>query len=203
MLRIGLTGGIGSGKTTIAEIFSNLKYPIYISDQRANHLINSDPQIKSALTGHFGKDIYTPEGCLDKKELANIIFQDKAALNFVNQTVHPRVLEDFTHWAEQQTGDMVLFESAILFEAGLEGYFDYIICIYAPLELRVKRVARRDHIAEEKVMERINNQMDDREKCRKSDFIINTDEGADLLQQVKEIIKTIETNERRIAPDSL
>lgn len=203
MLRIGLTGGIGSGKTTVAEIFSDLKYPVYISDTRANLLINTDPQIKTALTEQFGKEIYSPEGSLNKKELANIIFQDKTALRFVNQTIHPRVLEDFIHWAEQQTNDMVVFESAILFEAGLEGYFDYIICIYAPLELRVKRVARRDHIAEEKVMERINNQMDDREKCRKSDFIINTDEGADLLQQVKEIIKTIETNERRIAPDSL
>ena len=126
---IGLTGGIGSGKSTIAGILKQLGYPVYLADPEASRLINRSVEIRNDLTGLFGADLYTPRGMLDKKLLADIIFKNPQALSQVNRIVHPRVIRDFQHWREQQNSPLVFFESAILFEAGLTRHFDFIICL--------------------------------------------------------------------------
>ncbi|WP_302568311.1 dephospho-CoA kinase [Culturomica massiliensis] len=191
MIKIGLTGGIGSGKTTVAHILEQEGYPVYISDRQASELINKNREIRSALTGLFGTSLYSDDNNLDKKKLAEIIFNDKTALQKVNAIVHPVVLEDFRQWSLLQSGNLVFFESAILFEAGLEKNFDRIISVYASRQTRIQRVVDRDKVCPEQVIKRIENQMADDIKCQKSDFTIYTDRGLDLNQQIKDIIEQL------------
>lgn len=191
MIKIGLTGGIGSGKTTVAHILEQEGYPVYISDRQASELINKNTEIRSALTGLFGTTLYSNDNTLDKKKLAEIIFNDKTALQKVNVIVHPVVLEDFRQWSLLQSGNLVFFESAILFEAGLEKNFDLIISVYASPQTRIQRVIDRDRVCREEVIKRIENQMADDIKCQKSDFTIYTDRGLDLNQQIKDIIEQL------------
>ena len=188
MLKIGLTGGIGSGKSTIAKIIATLGYPVYISDFKASELINRDEEIKNHLIELFGKDIYQPDGNLDKKRLAGIIFNDKEAIKQVNGIVHPAVTRDFMEWCSAQRRPLLFFESAILFEAKLENLFDYIILITTDLETRVERVISRDSTTREKVIERINNQMPDEIKQTKSDFVIYNNNDDKVIKQILSII---------------
>ena len=191
MLRIGLTGGIGSGKTTIARLLSEQGYPVYIADRRASFLINRDPEIHSALVQQFGPAIYCADGSLNKKKLAEIIFNDPTALQKVNATVHPIVLEDFRHWSSEQDKNFVFFESAILFEAGFEACFDFIVCVYASPETRIARVVNRDRISPEEVKKRMGNQWDDETKRRRSDLVIYTDRGENLNRQIEDMLNKI------------
>lgn len=191
MLRIGLTGGIGSGKTTIANIFRHLGYGVYIADTEASRLMNTDTEIRRRLSALFGADIYTPDMQVDKKKMAGIIFNDRKALKQVNRIVHPRVADDFNKWCGQQQGDIVFFETAILFESGLEKNVDYTICVYASPALRIKRVAARDGVPAGKVVERMKNQMDDEEKCRKSDFTICTEDSVMELEQAEQVLEEL------------
>lgn len=191
MVKIGLTGGIGSGKTTVAGLWAEKGYPVYIADLAASELINHNKIIKKAFIRLFGTSIYQPDGTLNKQALAHIIFNNPETLQKVNTIVHPEVMKDFNRWSLKQDKPAVLFESAILFEAHLEKNFDYIICVYASPETRIKRVMQRDHTTAEKVLERIKNQMDDDVKCQKSNFIIHTDNHQSLSQQITEIEKQL------------
>jgi dephospho-coA kinase len=188
MLKIGLTGGIGSGKSTIAKIIETLGYPVYISDLRAAWLMNWDLEVREALTSYFGEEIYLPEGRLNRQRFASIIFNDKNAIAKVNRIVHPAVTQDFLDWCGEQKKDILFFESAILFESKLEGLFDYIISISADMETRIKRVIERDTTNREKVIERINNQMPDSEKLSKSDFVIYNNDEDQIVKQILAII---------------
>jgi len=188
MLKIGLTGGIGSGKSTIARIIEILGYPVYISDARASTLINQEEEIKTSLTALFGENIYLPDGQLDKKRVATIIFNNKEAIKQVNGIVHPVVIRDFATWCSAQQSPFVFFESAILFEAGLEHLFDYIILISTEMETRIQRVMSRDCVSREKVIERINNQMPDEIKQSRSDFVIYNNDDSKVVQQILSII---------------
>ena len=176
MLKIGLTGGIGSGKSTIAKIIETLGYPVYISDSKASELINRDEEIKKHLTELLGKDIYQSDGNLDKKRLATIIFNDKEVIKQVNGIVHPAVTRDFITWCSAQRRPFLFFESAILFEAKLENLFDYIILIST------------DATTREKVIERINNQMPDEIKQSKSNFVIYNNNDDKVIKQILSII---------------
>lgn len=191
MLKVGLTGGIGSGKTTVARFFQDKAYPVYIADQEAARLINTSSAICQKLTQLLGPQIYKAPHRLDKTLLADCIFKHPDLLQQVNTIVHPEVMNDFQEWCTQQNSPLLFFESAILYEAGLEHYFDCIICIYAPLLTRIQRVMKRDRLPEEKIRERINNQLDDTEKCKRADFSINTDEGQNWQQQALEIESTL------------
>lgn len=188
MLKIGLTGGIGSGKSTIAKIIETLGYPVYISDRRASILINQNQDIRKALIQRFGDTIYLPEGGLDKQQLASIIFNDKNAIREVNHIVHPIVTLDFLDWCQMQKKEILFFESAILFEAKLESLFDHIISISTDMETRIKRVIARDATNREKVIERINNQMPDSDKLAKSDFVIYNNDEDQIVKQILDII---------------
>ena len=191
MIKIGLTGGIGSGKTTVSHIFQALGYPVYISDTRASWLINHHDGIKRALISLFGKSIYLLTGKLDKKRLASLIFNDKERIEQVNKIVHPVVTEDFLEWSKAQNTPFLFFESAILFEAGLTSIFDYIITVTANRETRIQRAMKRDMVGREKIIERIDNQLPDAKKCLQSDFIIYNNDSDRLLEQIIEIVKKL------------
>lgn len=193
---IGLTGGIGSGKSTIARILQNMGYPVYVSDREASRLMNTDPGIIGELKKVLGDNLYTSKGVLDKKKLAAIIFNDKNLLAKVNTIVHPRVMEHFRQWAQKQQVSLIFFESAILFESGLNLHFRHIICVTASRATRLERVMLRDHTSLEKVEERMNNQMDEQQKCLRANYVIYNDKTHLLLEQVLTIINQLKTSEK-------
>lgn len=195
MKTIGLTGGIGSGKSTVAQIFKCMGYPVYIADTEASHLINTSSEIRKEITDRFGEAIYSNDH-LNKAELAKIIFEDKKALQDINSIVHPRVMEDFKRWCKKQESPIVLFESAILYETGLNKWFGHIICVTAPEDVRIQRVISRDHTTADKIRDRIQNQMKDSEKIGQADFVVNNDGMEALLPQVTKIIQQLNSKNK-------
>lgn len=193
MQTIGLTGGIGAGKSTIARILQQMGYPVYIADREASRLMNTDAPVVRELKEKFGDGIYSLSGELDKKKLAGLIFNNPTALSEVNAIVHPRVMEDFRRWTQKQRSSLVFFESAILFEAGLDFHFRYTVCVTAPRILRLHRVVRRDYTSAEKVEERMKNQMDEEQKCRKASFVLYNDDEHKILEQTLSLINKLET----------
>ena len=191
MKKVAITGGIGAGKTTICQLFEKMGIPVFYADTEAKQLINTSKKIIEAFTNLFGADIYTEKKVIDRKKLAAIIFNDKLALQKVNGIVHPEVRKQFGVWTEQQNTPYVIQESAILFESKMNDLFDEVITVTAPLELKIERVVRRDGVDRDKVLERINNQIDDSEKIKLSDFVINTDGMIQIESQVIEIHKKI------------
>ncbi len=184
---IGLTGGIGSGKSTVGKVFYELGIPVYNADTEANKLINSSPEIIRKLKKTFGEDIYDKKNNLERKKLANIIFNDKKMLNKVNSIVHPAVKKDFLKWVSEQTSKYVIKEAAILFESGSYKEVDKIITVIAPKNIKILRVCKRDCVSIEKVEERIKNQMPDNLKVLKSNYVIYNDEIRLVLPQIIKI----------------
>ena len=188
---VGLTGGIGSGKTTVTRMFEELGVPVYISDDRAKQLMNGSPVIKSALIEAFGTGSYDVMGNLDRKYLAQIVFEDKEALQKINAIVHPEVGRDFTRWAKEQHAAYVIKETAILFENGLHHDCDLVVTVTAPLKERIERVMKRDNVSEEQVLARSQHQWSDEQKAERSDFVILNVALDDTLDQVRRIHKEI------------
>ena len=169
---IGLTGGIGSGKTTVANEFSSFGIPVYISDLEAKKLMQSD-SLLNQIKEEFGSSVFD-KGILLRDKLSEIVFNDDKRLAKLNSIVHPAVKEHFKKWLlEKQDNPFVIYESAILFESGSYKECDFVINVQAPLEVRIKRVIERDKTTREKVLERIKNQWNDDEKSSKSDFVVN------------------------------
>ena len=187
MKRIGITGGIGAGKSLVAEIIKAMGYPVYNSDERAKELTDSNPKIKEGLIHLFGEEIYQ-NGTLNKFALAQAIFSDESLREKVNALIHPIVREDFNLWALAQNNSLVFNESAILFETGSFKNFDAIILVYAPKELRIKRIMKRDNCSENEVLKRMNSQFSDEEKYQLTEFRVLNDEQTPLLKQVEQII---------------
>lgn len=185
---IGLTGGIGSGKSTVARILHLMGYPVYIADSEASRLMNSHPGIRKDIITLFGETAYS-QNSLNKELIASAVFNDPQALAALNAIVHPRVMENFGDWCKHQNRSPLFFESAILFEAGLVRHFDHIVCITAPEEIRIRRVMEREHCTYGQVMQRIRNQMDDGEKCRQADSVIYNDEKHPLIEQILRLLK--------------
>ena len=187
MKRIGITGGIGAGKSLVAEIIKAMGYPVYNSDERAKELTESNPKIKEGLIFLFGEEIYQND-TLNKFALAQAIFSDESLREKVNALIHPIVREDFNLWALAQNNALVFNESAILFETGSFKNFDAIILVYAPKELRIKRIMKRDNCSENEVLKRMNSQFSDEEKYQLTEFRVLNDEQTPLLKQVEQII---------------
>jgi len=187
MKRIGITGGIGAGKSLVAEIIKAMGYPVYNSDERAKELTESNPKIKEGLIHLFGEEIYQND-TLNKFALAQAIFSDESLREKVNALIHPIVREDYNLWALAQNNSLVFNESAILFETGSFKNFDAIILVYAPKELRIKRIMKRDNCSENEVLKRMNSQFSDEEKYRLTEFRVLNDEQTPLLEQVEQII---------------
>ena len=190
MKKIGITGGIGSGKSFVANIIEKMGFPIYYSDVRSKELTNSHPIIRQGLIHLVGENVYF-EGELDKKILAEAIFSNDEMRLKVNQLIHPIVRQDFEDWAKAQTSDLIFNEAAILFETGAYRNFDATVLIYAPIELRLKRVLKRDIITKEEVLARINNQMSDEEKLKMTPYSILNDGERPILIQIETILEEI------------
>ncbi|MEI7523168.1 MAG: dephospho-CoA kinase [Mariniphaga sp.] len=192
MRKIGITGGIGSGKTTVCEIFKLLGIPIFHADQEAKYLQNNDLIIKNQIIKLFGEDIYTSEEILDRQKLATIIFNNKQALFAINEIIHPAVRQRFQNWTEKfQAVPYSLYEAAILFESGYASDFDLNILVLANEKLRIERVINRDGTTEEIVKQRIRNQIPDNEKIKLADFIIENNADNLLIPQILKIDKLI------------
>ena len=182
-LKIGLTGGIGSGKTTVAKIFELLGVPVYYADDASKRLYASNKDLMEALKEHFGEDIYTDEQ-LNRSKLAAIVFNDAAKLELLNNLVHPLTIKDAEEWMQQQTAPYIIKEAALLFEAGSASVLDYIIGVSTPQPLRIKRVMERDGVGREEVLSRMQRQMDEESKMLLCDFVIKNDEQEMVIPQV-------------------
>lgn len=188
---IGITGGIGSGKTTAAKYFEELGFPLYNSDLRAKAIQNENPTVIQQIKAVFGEEAYTDEG-LNRPFLAAITFNDKEKLKALNQIVHPAVFNDFKNWIDVQNADYVLKEAAILIESGSYKDCDLIIAVIADKEIRIARTMERDQISRAQVEARMNNQLSDEERITYSDYVIdNSQDLAYLQQQVKNIADKI------------
>ena len=190
MKRFGITGGIGSGKSFIATIIERMGYPVYYSDVRSKELTNAHPIIRQGLIDLIGENVYFG-GELDKKVLATAIFSNEEIRLKVNQLIHPIVRQDFEDWTKVQTSDLIFNEAAILFETGAYRNFDATILIYAPIELRLERILKRDIITKEEVLARMNNQMNDEEKLKMTIYSILNDGEIPLLKQLEEVIERL------------
>ncbi len=191
---IGVTGGIGCGKSYVSAKMQLRGIPVYDSDSRAKLLTATDPKIKEELTALAGPTLYCPCGCgvMQKEVLAKFIFGNPENMARVNAIIHPRVREDFKRWADGfGSKDFCVLESAILFESGFDSEVDYTVCVDAPLALRIKRCVKRDGVAEQAVVARINSQMDQKEKCRLADFVIVNDDVRDLAPQIEALLDNV------------
>lgn len=194
MITIGLTGGIGSGKTTVANYFIELGVPVYFADNEAKELMNISKKIKKKLIAQFGEEAYK-DGKLNRAYLAAIVFNDKNKLSIINKIVHPEVVKHFSIWVKQQSqnikNDYVIQENAILFENGSASKFNYIITVTAPVDIRINRILKRDSITKDAILSRMDNQWSDNEKVKLSDFVINNIDLIDTKKQVKKLHKKL------------
>lgn len=194
MYKVGITGGIGSGKSTVCRMLVERGVALYDADSRAKELMASSESLRRALIENFGAETFTAEG-LNRAYLAAKVFNDAEQLRLLNGLVHPAVIADFEAWAEKQNGQYVLFESAILFEAGLENRVDSVVAVMAPESVRVERVMARDGHTREQVVARIKNQMSDDERSDRAKYsIVNID--------IEELEEDVEQLHRRLSYDS-
>ena len=190
MLKVGLTGGIGSGKSTAARIFEVLGIPVYYADQAAKFMMNEDSQLKRQIIHHFGPESYT-DGKLNRTYLSKKVFSDPGKLELLNSLVHPATIRMSEKWMEQQTSSYAIKEAALIFESGTQQYLDYVIGVYAPQPLRILRTMKRDAISREEVIKRMSNQIEEDIKMRLCDFMIYNDEQKPLLPQVLQLHKKL------------
>jgi dephospho-CoA kinase len=190
MLKIGLTGGIGSGKTTVARIFEVLGIPVYYADQAARDLMNNDPELKKQIISGFGTGAFI-DGQLNRSWLADQVFNNPEKLALLNSFVHPVTMRDADSWMKAQVSAYAIKEAALIFEGGLEKYFAFIIGVTAPESLRLERAVQRDHSTAENVLQRMRQQLEEKEKISRCDFVIVNDEKQALLPQVLTLHDTL------------
>ena len=187
---IGLTGGIGSGKSVVAKVFATLGIPVFNADEEAKRIMQTSPEIKAKLIQQFGTDIYNESG-LDKEKLASIVFDDPFQLQLLNAIVHPVTIQAAKAWAAKQTSPYVIKEAALIFESGAADGLLKVIGVTAPLSLRTHRVMQRDGITKDQVDARMRNQISDTIKMRLCDYVIENNNQQMLIPQVLEIDKAI------------
>lgn len=183
MLKIGLTGGIGSGKTTVAKVFETLGIPVYYADDAAKELMHTDEDLKQQIIRHFGSEAYE-NGTLNRQYLSQKVFNNAEQLQLLNSLVHPATIKDAQNWMLKQTTPYSIKEAALIFESGSEKNLDYVIGVHAPATLRIQRVMQRDGITKEEVLQRIGKQMNEEDKMELCNFVIENDEQHLLIPQV-------------------
>lgn len=190
-IKIGLTGGIGSGKSVVSHLLKTMGIPVYIADDESKRITSTDAFIKQQLINLLGDEVYI-NGVLNKNLLAAYIFSDAEHAKIVNEIIHPRVKEDFVKWVAKNTKHpVVAIESAILIEAGFTDEVDIVAMVYAPMDLRLQRLALRDFSSsKEQILKRIQSQMDDEKKKALADIIIVNDEQIPVIPQVVELVKS-------------
>jgi len=187
-LLVGITGGIGSGKSTVAKIFSILNIPVYYADDRAKWLMRNDEILRSEIKALFGEEAYLSDGSVNRKFLAETVFSDSEKVKQINALVHPAVGIDFTAWAQAQKSNYVLKEAALIFETGSNSSLDYVINVSAPLKTRISRVLMRDPFrSESQINQIIDQQLPDEQKNELADFVVKNTENKLLIPQVLNI----------------
>ncbi len=194
-LRLGVTGGIGGGKTTVCRVFSVLGVPVFSADDEAKRIQDTDPNIQIKLNSIAGKDLYS-SGKLDRKELAALIFSNNDLLFEVNSIIHPAVFKYFTKWVARQNAPYTIMEAAILFESGAYRLMDRIVTVVTPLDERVRRVLNGNMLSKEQITARMRNQTDDESRIAKSDYVIYNSENDMIIPPVlgihREMLKLYE-----------
>jgi dephospho-CoA kinase len=190
MIKVGITGGIGSGKSTVAKVFAMLGIPVYAADEAGKRLMNENMQLKEQVKFFFGEAAYT-NGMLNRKYLADIVFNNEEKLAQLNAVVHPATLKDADEWMNSQHSPYALKEAAIMFESGAHEHLDYVIGVFAPAALRIQRAMQRDGSSKEQVIARMSRQINETIKMRLCDFIIYNDEQQLLIPQVLQLHDTL------------
>lgn len=191
MKLIGLTGGIGCGKTTVLEEFQKLGIPCFIADRHASKYYN-EAAFMEKVRNLLGDSVINPDGSANKAQIASLVFNDKEALLRLNAIIHPRVMDDFRQWAEKQTTPYVIMESAIIYEYHLEQYLDKIIVVYLEKEERLRRLVLRDRTTRQQLEDRMRNQLSAEEKMDRADYVILNYEGNPRPRQVSTIDKYLQ-----------
>jgi dephospho-CoA kinase len=190
MLKIGITGGIGSGKSEVAKIIEAMGYPVFYSDQEAKNILNNSFEVRNQLIEHFGSDIYC-NNSIDRNKLAQLVFNQPENLRIVNAIVHPEVRKYFKTWSDKQNISLVFNEAAILFETGAFQQLDKNILVIAPETVRIARVMERDQVSESEVLKRIKNQWTDEVKIPLANYILSNENQKPILIQVEKIIQDL------------
>ena len=193
MFKVGVTGGIGSGKSVVCNIFRNLDIPVYEADAEARRIIAENSDVRKGLVKHFGYRTFS-NGVLDRKYLADRIFSDSKARSFVNGLVHPKVREDFSQWTLGQEGSYVVEEAALLIESGAWKEMDFIVLVIATEEIRIERIMKRDGISRGDVLARLASQIDPVEAAKLADLMIHNDENEFVIPQVLAADRLIRTH---------
>jgi dephospho-CoA kinase len=191
MIKIGITGGIGSGKSTVCKVFEQLGVPVYYADDEGKKLLDVS-DVKEAVLKVFGNAIFAADKTIDRKKMAGLVFNNKENLEKLNSIIHPAVGVHFEEWLKKQEGcAYIVKEAAILFESGAYKQVDKVITVTAPMELKITRAMNRSGITREQVLERMNNQMDDEEKVKRSQFVIVNDEEHLIIPQIMKIHESL------------
>lgn len=185
MLKIGITGGIGSGKTTVCRIFELLDVPVYYADDASKHLLISDPLIKSKIIAAFGADVLDEHQSISRKKVGAVVFENKEQLQKLNSIMHPAVALDFEEWLQKHNqASYIIKEAAIMFESGAYLQMDKIVTVSAPEELRIARVMKRDGVSAEEIQQRMRAQLPEEERIKRSQFVIQNNEQQLVIPQV-------------------
>jgi dephospho-CoA kinase len=187
---IGLTGGIGSGKSTVLELFKEQGIATYTADTEAKNLMNSDPELMNEIRSLFGEEAYIDQK-LNRTYIASIVFKDPAKLKALNNLVHPKVHQHFNNFIQNVDSEWVIYEAAILFESGRAEMCDYIIVVVADKQDRIERIIKRDGLSRAQILDRMKNQLDDTSKIKNADFVIHNKELSNTKRQILEIMDTI------------
>ncbi len=191
MLKVGITGGIGSGKSIISKVFSSLGVGIYDADTRAKWLMSNDEKLKAGIISNFGEQAYTNNGELNRAYLGSVVFSDPEKTKTINSLVHPRVGSDFENWIKNQSGNYIVKEAALLIESGSYKQLDKLILVTAPIDLRIKRVLKRDpQRTEETVRSIMDKQMKEEDMIPFADFVIDNSGSKAILKELLELHKT-------------
>ena len=186
MYRVGLTGGIGSGKSTVARILETLGIPVYYADDAAKTIMNTDAGLRQQIIQHFGEASYT-DGQLQRKYLADIVFNEPEKLSLLNSLIHPVTIRHSEQWFRRQSAPYAVREAALLFESGASENLEFIIGVYAPKHLRLQRVIKRDGLTTEEIQKRMNRQINEEMKMKLCDAVIRNDEQQLVIPQVMEL----------------
>lgn len=187
-MHIGLTGGIGSGKSTVAAVFEHLGVPVYYSDNQAKKLMTESDELRASITAAFGSEAYLPDGNLNKDYLRHIVFADEAGRLQMNGLVHPAVGKDFLSWTQRQQTNMTIFESALLFQSPTRVHMHRIVAVTAPEEIRIARVMLRDKITRASAIQRLNSQLTQSEISAQADEIIDNSGNTLIIPQILTLI---------------